>query len=308
MRKTALDVVYELANKNKNVIFIGSDLSPGVLKELKKEMPEKFLMEGISEQHIIGMAAGMAMDGFVPYVNTISTFITRRCYEQIVIDVCLHNLPVRLIGNGGGLVYAPLGPTHQSIEDLSIMRSIPNMTVIAPADDLEMRALMSQSYNYRGPIYIRVAKGNEPRIYPKNQKFKIGKAINFKIGKDILLITTGITLHLAKEVDEHFKNTNINIGIMHFNTVKPFDKKTLFKELKKYKIVLTIEEHSILGGLGGICSELLLESNYHNKLKFKRIGLRDIFTEGYGSQKELMNKYNISLKYIVKQILKLKKK
>ena len=127
MRKTSLNTIHELAKEDERVIFIGSDLGAGVLDEFKENIPERFFMEGIAEQHIIGMAAGLAMDGFIPYVNTIATFLTRRCFEQIAVDLCLHDLPVRLIANGGGYVYAPLGPTHQAIEDISIMRSLPLM-------------------------------------------------------------------------------------------------------------------------------------------------------------------------------------
>ena len=134
MRKTSLNQVYELAKKDKRVLFIGSDLGPDVLLEMKEQMPNRFFMEGVSEQYIIGMAAGLALEGYIPYVNTIATFLTRRCFEQITTDLCLHNLPVRLIANGGGAVYAPLGPTHLAIEDISIMRSLPNMTIISPCD------------------------------------------------------------------------------------------------------------------------------------------------------------------------------
>jgi len=127
MRQTCLNMVYDLAKRDKRVLFIGSDLSPGLLGDMKKEMPERWYMEGITEANVIGMAAGFAMEGYIPYVNTIATFITRRCYEQVAVDLCLHDLPVRLIGNGGGLVYAPLGPTHLAIEDMAIMRALPNM-------------------------------------------------------------------------------------------------------------------------------------------------------------------------------------
>jgi transketolase C-terminal domain/subunit len=131
MRATCLNMVHDLAKRDRRVIFIGSDLSPGLLAEKKNEMPERWFKEGVTEAKVIGMAAGLAMEGYIPYVNTIATFITRRCYEQVAIDLCLHDLPVRLIGNGGGLVYAPLGPTHLAIEDLAIMRALPNMTVTA---------------------------------------------------------------------------------------------------------------------------------------------------------------------------------
>ncbi len=157
MRQTCLNMVYELAKEDPRIFFIGSDLGLGTLGQFKNEMPERFFMEGVCEANIIGMAAGLALEGKIPYVNTIATFLTRRCFEQIVLDLCLHNVNVRLIGNGGGLVYAPLGPTHHAIEDLAILRVIPNMTVVAPADADEMRRLMPLSVNRRGPIYIRLA-------------------------------------------------------------------------------------------------------------------------------------------------------
>ena len=140
--KDLLKLNLRSCQKNNKVIFLGSDLGSGTLQDFKDKIPERFFMEGVSEQHIIGMAAGLAMDGFLPFVNTIATFITRRCLEQIIVDLCLHDLPVKLIGNGGGLVYAPLGPTHQAIDDIAILRSIPNMTIVAPCDEHEMRKLV----------------------------------------------------------------------------------------------------------------------------------------------------------------------
>src|SRR4051812_18754458 len=196
MRKTCVDMVYELAKKDKRVVFIGSDLSPGLLKEMKAEFPDRFYMEGVAEQNLIGMAAGLALDGFIPYVNTIATFITRRCYEQVAIDLCLHDLPVRLIGNGGGYVYAPLGPTHEAIEDIAIMRALPNMTVTAVCDADEMTRLMNASLDWPHPIYIRLAKGGDPIISREERGFAIGKAIDMIDGEtgasDVLLIATGV--------------------------------------------------------------------------------------------------------------------
>src|SRR6516162_144750 len=157
MRATCVNMIYELAKLDRRVLFIGSDLSPGLLDEMRRAMPERWYMEGVTEANVIGMAAGLAMEGYMPYVNTIATFITRRCYEQVAIDLCLHDLPVRLIGNGGGLVYAPLGPTHLAIEDISIMRVLPEMAVVAVADAEEMTRLMEASLDWPGPIYIRLA-------------------------------------------------------------------------------------------------------------------------------------------------------
>src|SRR6266705_2239124 len=143
MRKTSLDMVYELARKDKRVFFIGSDLGIGTLKQFKEEMPERFFMEGVSEANIVGMAAGLALEGKIVYINTIATFLTRRCFEQVALDLCLHKANVRLIANGGGVVYAPLGPTHEAIEDIAIFRALPNMTIIAPGDANEMRRFMT---------------------------------------------------------------------------------------------------------------------------------------------------------------------
>ena len=165
MRQSSLEKVYELAKKDTRVLFIGSDLGIGTLKKFKQEMPERFLMEGISEASIIGMAAGLAMEGKVPYINTIATFLTRRCFEQIIIDLCLHHVNVRLLGSGGGLVYAPLGPTHQAIDDIAILRAIPNMTIVAPADAEEMKRLMDKTLDYQGPIYRR---NRVLESYPRN--------------------------------------------------------------------------------------------------------------------------------------------
>src|SRR6266436_10429145 len=177
MRPTCINMVFELAKRDPRVVYIGSDLDPPLTKRMREEMPGRAFMEGVSEANVVGMAAGLAMEGFIPYVHTIATFITRRCYEQVAVDLCLHNLPVRLIGNGAGLVYAPLGPTHLAIEDIAIMRALPNMTVVAVSDADEMRRLMNQTLDWPGPIYIRLAKGGDPIISRADLGFEIGKAI-----------------------------------------------------------------------------------------------------------------------------------
>ena len=191
MRKKCLETVYELAKKNKKIVFIGSDLGPGVLDNFKKKYPKRFMMEGVAEQAILGMAAGLAMQKFRPYVNTIATFITRRAFEQVVIDLCLHNLPVTLIGNGGGMVYAPLGPTHQAIEDISIMRTLPNLTILVPCDANDMKNLVLQTTKINGPVYIRIARGGE-QLVTTGKKSKIGKGLILKKQTNYNFITTGI--------------------------------------------------------------------------------------------------------------------
>lgn len=302
MRNTCLDMVYRLATYDKRIFFIGSDLAVGSLQKFKEEMPYRFFMEGISESNIIGMAAGLALEGKIVYVNTLAAFITRRCFEQIVIDLCLHNLNVRLIGNGGGLVYSHEGPTHQVIEDISILRSIPNMTILVPSDAEEMKRLMPETVDHKGPIYIRLARGGDT-IVSKDEPFKIGKAIQIRDGKDALVITTGITLKLAIAAAEELTNKNISVGILHVPTIKPLDKERILGMASKVSTIITIEEHSIIGGLGGAVAELIAETNFNTVKHFKRIGVEDIFPENYGDQAESMSTYGITKEHIITSIL-----
>ncbi len=304
MRKTCLDMVYDLAKKNNKVIFVGSDLGAGVLDEFKKKIPERFIMEGVSEQYLTGMVSGLAIEGFIPYFNTIATFLTRRNFEQNIIDLGLHNLPVRLIGNGGGLVYAPLGPTHQAIEDISIMRAIPNMMILAPCDSHEMKKIMPQTINIRGPIYIRLARGGDKIVTSKIKNIKIGKAISFGEYKDVLFVTTGIMTQECLEVAERLKSKNIKAGVLHNTTIKPFDKKSLIEASKKTKFIFTVEEHLVSGGLGSIVLETLNEKNSDTITKVNRIGINDSFVKKYGSQQELLNYCGLSARKIFSKVMK----
>ncbi len=307
MRNECLNSVFRLAKKNKKVVFIGSDLGAGVLSDFKKEIPERFFMEGISEQHIVGMAAGMANEGFIPYVNTIATFLTRRCFEQIAIDVCLHNLPVRLIGNGGGVVYAPLGPTHQAIEDIAIMKSLPNMTICAVSDKVEMKKLMDASIHWPYPMYIRLGRGGD-EIISKKKKFKIGKYITYFQPKKIILVSTGVATQECIKVVSSLKKKNIECGLIHAHTIKPFDKKNFIKDIVQSKYIFTIEEHLSSGGLGGIISEIVSEKKFNIGKQVFRIGIEDKFVNKYGSQQELFSHLGIDAKSIEKIILKKIKK
>ena len=223
MRKTALDCVHELARQDERVVFVGSDLGPGVLAKMREEFPDRWFMEGVSEQHIVGMAAGLAMEGFIPYVNTIATFLTRRCYEQVAVDLCLHDLPVRLIANGGGGVYAPLGPTHLAIEDIAIMRALPNMTVVAPCDADEMRRLMHATLDWPHPIYIRLAKGGDHVVSESRDVFRLGMSIRLREGRDGLFITTGVMTQTALAAAALLQSDRIEVGVRHVHTIKPLD-------------------------------------------------------------------------------------
>lgn len=299
MRKTCLECISALAGTDKRVVFIGSDLGPGVLEEMKNVHPERWFMEGVSEQHIVGMAAGLAMDGFIPYVNTIATFITRRCLEQVIVDVAMHQLPVRLIGNGGGVVYGPLGPTHMAVDDIALLRPIPNMTIVSPCDANEISQIMSQTVNWPGPIYIRLARGGDPLISATNADITLGKAIVFKEPGEVLLVSTGIMTQRALEASAILESNKILAGVLHFHTIKPFDDKTLLAYLAKTKLIVTIEEHSRIGGLGSAVIEAI-----HNDLNFHiprviRLGLPDKFIEEYGRQDDVLNHLDLTVGKIV---------
>jgi len=306
MRRTCLDQVFELAKKDSRVFFIGSDLGAGTLDEFKKTLPARFFVEGVSEAHVVGMASGLALEGKIVYVNTIGTFITRRCFEQIVLDVCLHNLNVRLIGNGGGLVYAPLGPTHLAIEDLAIMRAVPNMTILAPADATEMKRLMPLTLEYEGPIYIRLGKGGDPIVTPQDKPYGIGDAVLIRDGKNAMVVTTGITLKRALDAADALKLLGIELAVLHMPTVKPIDREAIIKYADTVSVIITVEEGTITGGLGSAVAEILAEAYFDQSKRFKRLGIPDVFADKYGSQDSLMDYYNItseSIETTVKQLI-----
>src|SRR3954466_1400690 len=251
MRATCVNMIYELAKRDKRPLFIGSDLSPGILDAMRKEMPDRWYMEGITEQNLIGMSAGLALEGFIPYPNTIAPFITRRCYEQVAVDLCLHNLPVRLIGNGGGLVYAPLGPTHLAIEDIAIMRALPNMTVVSVCDADEMNRFMEQTLDWPGPIYIRLAKGFDPIVSDPKHEFSIGKAIVIREAGGargrVLLIATGVATTRVLAAADLLAKEGVESTVLHVHTVKPLDVDAILRHSADADLVVTVEEHTMLG-------------------------------------------------------------
>ena len=281
------------------MLYIGSDVGAGTLKDFQKEIPGRFFVEGIAEAYVIGMAAGLAMSGKIPYVNTIATFLTRRCYDQVAIDLCMGNHDVRLYANGGGLVYAPLGPTHLATDDIALMRALPNMTVIVPADADEMERAIFASENHKGPIYFRVARGGDPLVPQERHQFKIGKAIVIKEPKEILFIASGIMVHKALEVSRKLKAEGIQAGVINVHTIKPLDRETLSRYIFCIPNVITLEEHSIVGGLGSAVAQLIAEGNRNPQSLFKIMGIPDCFPEKYGRQGDLIKFFGLEVEDIL---------
>jgi transketolase len=307
MRQTSLNMVYELAKRDPRVVFIGSDLGPETLKQLKTELPNQFLMEAVSEANIVTMAAGLALEGKIPYINTIATFLSRRCFEQIVLDLGLHKTKVRLIASGGGVVYAPLGPTHLATDDIAILRAVPNMTILAPADAEEMKRLMLQTIDVDGPVYIRLGKGGDPVVSRADLSCEIGKAIPMREGRDALIIATGICLQVALEAAAELEKQGVGAGVLHVHTIKPLDAAAILDKASQAPIIVTIEEHTLMGGLGSAVAEIIAEAGFNPSKRFKRIGIPDVFPDKYGSQASLMARYNITSANLIAVINELRK-
>jgi transketolase len=296
MRATCLNMVYELSKRDERPLFIGSDLSPGLLGEMRQKMPDRWYMEGITEANVIGMAAGLAMEGYMPFVNTIATFITRRCYEQVAVDLCLHELPVRLIGNGGGLVYAPLGPTHLAIEDIAIMRALPNMTVTAVCDAKEMVRLMNCTLDWPNPIYIRLAKGGDPIVSREENGFAIGKAIPMRKARarrSIVLMATGVMTTNCLAAAELLAEDGIDVSVIHFHTIKPLDENAVLSFADGAELVVTVEEGVRIGGFGSAVTDVIVEKLGSSLPPILRLGLPDEFPHKYGLQDDLFELYGL---------------
>lgn len=289
MRKRWLETFHKMAVRNPRLVFVGSDLSAdSAFKRLAADIGNRFFMEGVSEAYLVGMAAGLAMSGYVPYVNTIATFLTRRCYEQNAVDVGLSRANVRLIAGGGGLVYAPLGPTHLAIEDLALMRAIPNMTVVVPADADEIERTMLASETYDGPMYIRVAKGGEAIVSRASDGFQIGRAIVLRPRAEILLVACGVLVKAALAAADLLERDGHRTCVINAHTVKPLDTATILDCASAARVVMTMEEHVLSGGLGSAVAESLLEAGLPGERRFKRLGLPDAYPTEYGSQDSLL--------------------
>lgn len=301
MRKTALDTVYNLAKSNPKIIFIGSDLGHGTLQSMQKEIPQQFFMEGISEQHIVGFAAGLAKEGFIPFINTIANFFTRRALDQIIVDVALHNLPVKFLASGGGMVYAPLGPTHTAVDDFAHMLAIPNMRVYAPSDAVEMKALILDESKKLGPSYIRFGKGGEKIV---SNLFMEYKDSNIKICGNLeaekVILSTGVLTQIALEATEPFRIGG-NFLVIHLLRLDSLEDSALYELIRSKDKILVLEEHQPIGGL--FTQVLHYAHKYDIDVRsFDTISLPDEFIRNYGNQNDHFNKWGMTVSVILKKL------
>lgn len=293
------EALLELGKKRDDVVVLDADLS-GSTKTGKfaKAFPERFYNMGVSEQDLIGTASGISLTGKLPFASTFAVFETGRAWEQIRQTVCYSNLNVKLVATHGGITVGEDGASHQAIEDIALMRVLPNMTVIVPADGVETRQVIEAIADYRGPVYVRLGRVKVPVVMPEDYKFSIGKAYTFQTGKDANIIATGIMVSVSLKAMEILKKDGIDAGVINMSTVKPLDNDVIIKAAKAGRLIVTAEEHSIIGGLGGAVCEFLAE-NY--PVFVKRIGIRDTFGCS-GHPDELMKLYGLTADDIVKTI------
>ena len=291
----------ELANlgeKNNKVVVLDADLSAATKTSIfAKKFPDRFFDMGIAEQNMIGTAAGLATCGKIPFASTFAMFAAGRAYDQIRNSICYPKLNVKICATHAGITVGEDGATHQMIEDISLMRTIPNMTVICTSDDTQTRWAVNEIAKFEGPVYLRLCRLATPKIY-EDEKFEIGKGVQIGDGTDATIIATGVVVSEAIEAMEELKNMGINVRVIDMHTIKPIDKDIIIKAAKETKKIITIEDHSIIGGLGSAVCEVLAE-NYPTKVY--RMGIKDVFGKS-GKAEDLLKYFKIDKSAIVKAV------
>ena len=286
----------QLGKKDDRIVVLTADLMrTNRTSDFMNAFPERFFNIGIAEQDMMGIAAGMAREGKMPFVSTMATFATMRACEQLRTDVAYSNLNVRVVATHSGLTTGA-GPTHYGQEDMAITRSIPNMTVIAPGDPNQIGKVVEASIDWKGPIYIRIGRGGEPVVYHEDYHYEIGKSIALKEGKDVTIIATGAIVYYALAAGEELKKAGINARVIDMHTIKPLDQEAVIKAANDTGVILTAEDHNITGGLGSAVAEVIADQGLC--CKFVRLGIPDVFGVN-GDPIELYGKYGYDTKGIV---------
>ena len=302
MRDTFVKTLIELAKKDKNIELVTGDLGFGVLKPYWEALPDQFTNAGIAEQNMTTMAAGMALAGKTVFTYSIGNFPTLRCLEQIRNDCAYHNANVKIVCVGGGFVYGSLGMSHHATEDIAILRALPDVVVLAPGDLLEAEEATKAMVKHNGTCYLRLGRGGEKRIHQKIDNFQIGKAIKVKDGQRVAIFSTGAIFEEVDGAVEILKNQGIDPAVYTFPTVKPLDIEVINNTAKDFDLIVTVEEHNIVGGFGSAVAEVLCEQV--TKARLLRIGLNDTYSAIVGSQQYLRSQFGIDSVGIAEKILK----
>jgi transketolase len=291
------ETLLELGRERNEIVVLDADLSGSTkTKKFAKEFPQRFFNIGVSEQDLIGTASGLSLAGKLPFASTFAVFETGRAWEQIRQTVCYSHLNVKLVATHSGITVGEDGASHQAVEDVALMRVLPNMTVIVPADGSETKQVIRAVADYDGPVYVRLGRSKVPTVMPDDYHFRIGKAYTFKIGRDVTIVSMGIMVATALEAARLLQDEGIDAGVINMSTVKPLDTETLLNASKKSRLILTAEEHSIIGGLGSAVCEFL---SGNHPVRVIRIGMQDTFGCS-GSSGELLKLYGLTADNIAK--------
>lgn len=293
MRNAFADAVTELARHDQRIILLSGDIGNRLFNTFQNIAPKRFFNCGIAEANMTGVAAGLALTGLRPFTYTITPFVTVRCLDQIRIDLCYHNLPVVVVGTGSGLSYSHLGPTHHSCDDIAILRSYPNITIVCPCDPVEVKLAVQATLNHSGPVYIRLGKKGDPVIHTNTPQFTLGKSIPVRSGTDCCIITTGNIAATALSTAEILQLNGISTAVISMHTVKPLDTAFLKEAVLQYRVIATIEEHFLIGGLGSAVSEWFTDNGVSGT-RLVRIGCRDFFTDKVGSYSYLRELHGLT--------------
>jgi len=292
MRLTFVKTLEKLAEKDERIVLLTADLGFTVFEKFRKKFPSRFFNLGVAEQNMIGMAAGLALSGKIPVTYTFATFTSMRAFEFIRNDICYHNANVKMFSLGGGFAYGLAGFTHINFEDLSLLRPLPNLTILSPSGPVEVEILTKKAVKLNGPVYIRSTKVREPIIHQKKPKLTIGKGFVYQKGKKVAIFSTGgITANVIKSF-KLLEKQNLNPTLVIVHTIKPLDEKLIKNIAKTHQYIFSVEEHSTIGGLGSAVAEVLAESK--SKVKFKRLGIHNSFLKTVGNQKFLRSRFGLS--------------
>jgi len=295
------DSLVEIGKRNKKIMVLCADLVESTrVHKFSEKFPKQFVEMGVAEQNLVTVASGLAAVGKIPFVSSYAMFCPGRCWEQIRTTICYNNRNVKVIGAHAGISVGPDGATHQALEDIAIMRALPNMIVVVPADYEQTKKATKALAKYQGPAYMRFAREKTEQMTTNKTPFIIGKAQIFKEGKDVAIIGAGPVVYECLAAAELLEKKGINSMVINSHTIKPLDEKIILEAAKKCKGIITVEEAQISGGLGGAVSEFLSEVH---PTKIKRVGVRDHFGES-GSPDELLEKFGFSAKHIFKETLK----
>lgn len=301
MRDAFFDRLYTIAKQDKRVILLVDDFGAPSLDKFRQDLVDQYYNIGISEQSMVSVAAGLALSNKIVYMYAIAPFVTLRCFEQIKIDLCLMNLPVTAVGVGAGFAYDTAGPTHHAVEDIAVMRILPNMNVFSPADSIAAAALAEHSYKMPGPKYIRLDRGKTP-LYYQNQEVDFNRGLSVvKSGRDLYIIATGLMVGRALEVARELAQHSIDAGVIDVFCLKPFNHTSFLKSIEKVKKIVTLEEHLVSGGLGSIIAEVLLDHQAEKRLK--RLAIADEQCFSYGDRGSLQAACGLDVDTIIKQII-----